>query len=130
MRKSRRFSVTLRLQAESRFAFQAALNGNEIARSEWYLQGRLPAAHAARGHRLRFLPRRNTTFGLIGVKTWVYRGDIYAQKKRETAAAGRRKHFLTLPRQSAGRSQAVPSLSNGSRNGCTASESRGDSASC
>ncbi len=30
------------------------LNGNEIARSEWYLQGRSAAAHAACGHRLRF----------------------------------------------------------------------------
>ena len=29
------------------------LNGNEIARSEWYLQGTSAAAHAARGHRLR-----------------------------------------------------------------------------
>ena len=30
------------------------LNGAEIARSEWYLQGQLAAAHAARRHRLRF----------------------------------------------------------------------------
>src|ERR1700738_2861163 len=57
------------------------LNGNEIARSEWYLQGRLPL-HTLRADIDYGFAEANTTYGIIGVKTWVYRGDIYEQKKR------------------------------------------------
>jgi small subunit ribosomal protein S3 len=69
------------------------LNGNEIARSEWYLQGRLPL-HTLRADIDYGFAEANTTYGIIGVKTWVYRGDIYEQKKRRdqgastTASAG------------------------------------------
>ena len=54
------------------------LNGNEIARSEWYLQGRLPL-HTLRADIDYGFAEANTTYGIIGVKTWVYRGDIYEQ---------------------------------------------------
>ena len=57
------------------------LNGNEIARSEWYLQGRLPL-HTLRADIDYGFAEANTTYGKIGVKVWVYRGDIYEQKKR------------------------------------------------
>ena len=57
------------------------LNGNEIARSEWYLQGRLPL-HTLRADIDYGFSEAKTTYGIIGVKTWVYRGDIYEQKKR------------------------------------------------
>jgi small subunit ribosomal protein S3 len=60
------------------------LNGNEIARSEWYLQGRLPL-HTLRADIDYGFSEAKTTFGIIGVKTWVYRGDIYEQKKRKPA---------------------------------------------
>ena len=56
------------------------LNGNEIARSEWYLQGRLPL-HTLRADIDYGFAEAHTTYGIIGVKTWVYRGDIYEQKK-------------------------------------------------
>src|SRR5205085_773583 len=58
------------------------LNGNEIARSEWYLQGRLPL-HTLRADIDYGFTEANTTYGIIGVKTWVYKGEILAQKKRE-----------------------------------------------
>ena len=57
------------------------LNGNEIARSEWYLQGRLPL-HTLRADIDYGFAEARTTYGVIGVKTWIYRGDIYEQKKR------------------------------------------------
>jgi small subunit ribosomal protein S3 len=57
------------------------LNGNEIARSEWYLEGRLPL-HTLRADIDYGFSEAHTTYGIIGVKTWVYRGDIYEQKKR------------------------------------------------
>ena len=58
------------------------LNGNEIARSEWYLQGRLPL-HTLRADIDYGFTEAQTTYGVIGVKTWIYRGDIYEQKRRQ-----------------------------------------------
>jgi small subunit ribosomal protein S3 len=65
------------------------LNGNEIARSEWYLQGRLPL-HTLRADIDFGFSEARTTYGVIGVKCWVYKGEILQQKKREgqQAAAG------------------------------------------
>ena len=51
------------------------LNGAEIARSEWYLQGRLPL-HTLRADIDYGFAEAHTTFGVIGVKVWIYRGDI------------------------------------------------------
>jgi small subunit ribosomal protein S3 len=63
------------------------LNGAEIARSEWYLQGRLPL-HTLRADIDYGLAEAMTTYGVIGVKCWIYNGEILEQKKRrETAAA-------------------------------------------
>src|SRR6202012_2421580 len=47
------------------------LNGNEIARSEWYLQGRLPL-HTLRADIDYGFTEAHTTYGVIGVKTWIY----------------------------------------------------------
>jgi small subunit ribosomal protein S3 len=62
------------------------LNGNEIARSEWYLQGRLPL-HTLRADIDYGFTEAHTTYGVIGVKVWIYRGDIYEQKRRQAPAA-------------------------------------------
>ena len=68
------------------------LNGNEIARSEWYLQGRLPL-QTLRADIDFGTAEANTTYGVIGVKCWVYQGENVpkkfskAQKDRETVAA-------------------------------------------
>src|SRR6266568_4582880 len=63
------------------------LNGNEIARSEWYLQGRLPL-HTLRADIDYGFTEARTTYGVIGVKCWVYKGEILPTKKRETQAVG------------------------------------------
>jgi small subunit ribosomal protein S3 len=52
------------------------LNGAEIARSEWYLQGRL-ALHTLRADIQYGFAQSYTTYGVIGVKVWIYKGDIY-----------------------------------------------------
>jgi len=62
------------------------LNGNEIARSEWYLQGRLPL-HTLRADIEYGFTEARTTYGVIGVKCWIYRGEILQQKKREAQPA-------------------------------------------
>ncbi len=51
------------------------LNGAEIARSEWTLQGRLPL-HTLRADVDYGFAEAHTTFGIIGIKVWVYRGEI------------------------------------------------------
>jgi len=62
------------------------LNGNEIARSEWYLQGRLPL-HTLRADIDYGFSESKTTYGVIGVKCWIYKGEILSQKKRQEPAA-------------------------------------------
>jgi small subunit ribosomal protein S3 len=51
------------------------LNGNEIARTEWYLQGRLPLQTLRADIDYGFC-EAHTTYGIIGVKCWIYRGEI------------------------------------------------------
>ena len=57
------------------------LNGNEIARSEWYLQGRLPL-HTLRADIDYGFAEARTTYGVIGVKAWLYKGEILDTTKR------------------------------------------------
>jgi len=56
------------------------LNGAEIARSEWYLHGQLPL-HTLRADVDYGFHEAHTTFGQIGVKTWIYRGESDAGQK-------------------------------------------------
>ena len=51
------------------------LNGAEIARCEWYLQGRLPL-HTLRADIDYGFSQAYTTYGVIGVKCWIYKGEI------------------------------------------------------
>jgi small subunit ribosomal protein S3 len=53
------------------------LNGAEIARSEWYLQGQLPL-HTLRADIDYGFSQAYTTYGVIGIKTWIYKGDLLA----------------------------------------------------
>jgi len=85
MPQGRGFGAALWLQGHQG-ARERPVNGNEIARSEWYLQGRLPL-HTLRADIDYGFAEARTTYGVIGVKTWIYRGDIYQQKRREPQAA-------------------------------------------
>jgi len=53
------------------------LNGIEIARTEWYREGRVPL-HTLRADIDYGFSEAHTTYGVIGVKVWVYRGDRLA----------------------------------------------------
>jgi small subunit ribosomal protein S3 len=59
------------------------LNGAEIARSEWYLQGQLPL-HTLRADIDYGFSQAYTTYGVIGVKTWTYKGDILESASRQS----------------------------------------------
>ena len=52
------------------------LNGAEMSRSEWVREGRVPL-HTLRADIDYGTAEAHTTFGLIGVKVWVYKGDEY-----------------------------------------------------
>ncbi|MDA2927389.1 30S ribosomal protein S3 [Acidobacteria bacterium AH-259-G07] len=56
------------------------LNGAEIARAEWYLHGRLPL-HTLRADIDYGFAEAFTTYGVIGVKVWIYKGDIYESQE-------------------------------------------------
>ena len=61
------------------------LNGNEIARSEWYLHGQLPL-HTLRADVEYGFAEADTTFGQIGVKTWIYKGETETGKTPRSLA--------------------------------------------
>src|SRR5450755_4290611 len=63
------------------------LNGAEIARSEWYLQGQLPL-HTLRADIDYGFTEAHTTYGVIGVKAWLYKGEILPGGKRNLPQDG------------------------------------------
>ena len=61
------------------------LNGAEIARTEWYLQGRLPL-HTLRADIDYGITEARTKYGAIGIKVWIFRGEILTKGEKITAA--------------------------------------------
>jgi small subunit ribosomal protein S3 len=59
------------------------LNGAEIARSEWYLQGQLPL-HTLRADLDYGFAQAYTTYGVIGIKCWTYKGEILEGGRRDS----------------------------------------------
>ncbi len=63
------------------------LNGAEIARTEWYREGRVPL-HTLRADIDYGFAEARTTYGVIGVKVWIFKGEVIgAQEEAEAAAA-------------------------------------------
>ena len=62
------------------------LNGIEIARTEWYREGRVPL-HTLRADIDYGFSEAKTTYGVIGVKVWVYKGDTLGRTAAEAAEA-------------------------------------------
>ncbi len=60
------------------------LNGAEIARSEWYLQGQLPL-HTLRADIDYGFSEAYTTYGVIGIKVWIYKGEVLDGANRRTS---------------------------------------------
>lgn len=61
------------------------LGGSEIARTEWYQEGRLPL-HTLKADIDFGFSEARTTYGVIGVKVWVYKGDLLKEKARRASA--------------------------------------------
>jgi small subunit ribosomal protein S3 len=61
------------------------LNGAEIARTEWYREGRVPL-HTLRADIDYGTSEAKTTYGIIGIKVWVYKGDALNRGEAPAAA--------------------------------------------
>jgi small subunit ribosomal protein S3 len=62
------------------------LNGAEIARSEWYREGRVPL-HTLRADIDYGFAEARTTYGVIGVKVWVFKGEVFDLETKTTEQA-------------------------------------------
>ena len=58
------------------------LGGAEIARAEWHKEGRVPL-HTLRGDVDYGLAEAKTTYGIIGVKAWIFRGEVLDKSVKE-----------------------------------------------
>ena len=73
----RAVTSTMRLGAEGiKVKVGGRLNGAEIARSEWYREGRVPL-HTLRADIDYGVAEAKTTYGIIGVKVWIFKGEIF-----------------------------------------------------
>ena len=90
-RRAMRRSVTnaMRIGAEGiKINVSGRLNGAEIARNEWYREGRVPL-HTLRADVDYGFAEALTTYGILGVKVWIYKGevfDLYAPKTEQTGS--------------------------------------------
>ena len=93
------------------------LNGAEIARSEWYREGRVPL-HTLRADIDYGFAEAKTTYGVIGIKVWIYKGEVFdlAAASQESKDEGRdapprgerRERGEREPRERADRDQREP----------------------
>jgi small subunit ribosomal protein S3 len=73
----RAVSNAMRIGAEGiKIKVGGRLNGAEIARSEWYREGRVPL-HTLRADIDYGVAEANTTYGQIGVKVWIFKGEVF-----------------------------------------------------
>ena len=64
------------------------LNGAEIARSEWYREGRVPL-HTLRADIDYGFAEAKTTYGVIGIKVWIFKGEVFGlEAGAEARSAG------------------------------------------
>ena len=94
LRRRVAFRRAMRKAMESAFRFGAKgvkimvagrLGGHEIARTEWYQDGRLPL-HTLKADIDYGFAESKTSYGTIGVKVWVYKGDLLREKARRAIA--------------------------------------------
>ena len=70
----------LRLGAKGiKVSISGRLGGNEIARTEWLREGSIPS-HTLRADIDYAEAEASTTFGIIGIKIWIYKGEVFAKE--------------------------------------------------
>ncbi|MCB1593575.1 MAG: 30S ribosomal protein S3, partial [Xanthomonadales bacterium] len=89
----RAVSSAMRLGALGiKVAIAGRLNGAEIARTEWYREGRVPL-HTFRANVDYAMGKAYTTYGVLGIKVWVYTGDVFdlEQTQEEDKPKGKKR---------------------------------------
>ncbi len=87
-RRAMKKSVTSALKMGARgikIACAGRLGGAEMARREWYREGRVPL-HMLRADVDYGFAEAQTTYGKIGVKVWIYKGEVFQVKEEKTEA--------------------------------------------
>ncbi len=90
-RRAMRRSVTnaMRIGAEGiKINVSGRLNGVEIARNEWYREGRVPL-HTLRADVDYGFAEALTTYGILGVKVWIYKGEVFDLKTKHSGKSGK-----------------------------------------
>lgn len=86
----RAVSNAMRLGAQGiRINVSGRLNGAEIARMEWYREGRVPL-HTLRADIDYGFAEALTTYGIIGIKVWIFKGEIIGKQAQEAALEGKK----------------------------------------
>jgi len=76
---------TMRLGAEGiKITVAGRLNGAEIARTEWYREGRVPL-HTLRADIDYGTAEAKTTYGIIGIKVWIFKGEVFDMDNQDAA---------------------------------------------
>ncbi len=89
-RRAMRRSVTnaMRIGAEGiKINVSGRLNGAEIARNEWYREGRVPL-HTLRADVDYGFAEALTTYGILGVKVWIYKGEVFDLESKHSSKPG------------------------------------------
>ena len=82
----RAITNAMRLGAQGiKIASSGRLNGIEIARYEWYREGRVPL-HTLRAEIDYGVSEAKTSYGVIGIKVWVFKGEVMAKSDQPAAA--------------------------------------------
>jgi len=80
---------TMRMGAEGiKISIAGRLGGAEIARTEWYSEGKVPL-HTLRADIDYGFAEANTTYGKIGIKCWIYRGEVLPETRRVAEEGGK-----------------------------------------
>ena len=89
MKKTVRMAMDLGAKG-IRIACSGRLGGAEMSRSEWYREGRVPL-HTLRGDIDYGTSEAKTTYGIIGIKVWIFKGEILPEGRKEKSNAAHAK---------------------------------------
>jgi small subunit ribosomal protein S3 len=87
-RRAMKRAVTTALRSGAqgiKISVSGRLGGSEIARTEWYREGRVPL-HTFRADIDYALAEAFTTYGVIGVKVWIFKGEVIGDKATDSSA--------------------------------------------
>jgi small subunit ribosomal protein S3 len=86
MKKAVQLSMSTKGVKGIKVACSGRLGGHEIARSEWYREGRVPL-HTLRADIDYGFAEAKTTYGIIGVKVWIFKGEVLPEEENKNVNA-------------------------------------------